>query len=397
MTEALVDPTPPRSYKAYPWPRGRPSILATVAEEGRRQANFWLDAELGDDDSDSDYFPSESSETDLTSDSDQETSTSSSDEDISESEVAYVRADALTGQWSSPTPSLKELEEEEELAREIAELVKAEQDTAAAYNPDEVVSLITQFYELLITMGHWPEGSLRYSPHTDPPVNEALAVQLGYAPATIALMRRLPYLDRKFNGNRYEIIARTQFADYTREKCLREGRHPYPYGYNSDYPNIDPWLLPLTLPNRDGWHVMLDTRLGSVRAYCAEGLAGDTVEWRRYGDSHPWTEETICTEYRRATLVPAARYFSELIYAYRSLSRVPIMNPDESDPKNQYRCNNDMWLASEEREIQQMLLMLYRECGWPDDWRRAEFVEKSQAQIQQIKARRRAVNNDECK
>ncbi|KAF8211600.1 hypothetical protein K438DRAFT_1928916 [Mycena galopus ATCC 62051] len=394
MTEALVDPTPPRSYKAYPWPWGQPSILATVAEEKRRQANFWLDAELGDDDSDSDYFPSESSETDPTSGSDQETSTSSSDEDISESEVAYVRADALTGQWSSPTLSLKELEEEEELAREIAELVKGEQDTAAAYNPDEVVSLITQFYELLITMGHWPEGSLRYPPHMDPPVNEALAVQLGYAPATIALMRRLPYLDRKFNSNRYEIIARTQFADYTREKCLREGRHPYPYRYIPDCPEIDPWLLPLVLPNRDGWHVMLDTRMGSIRAYCTQGLLRDTVEWRRYGDSPG--EETEWTEYRGATLVPAARYFSELIYAYRSLLRVPIMNPDESDPKeDRYRYNNDIWLASEEREIQQMLLMLYRECGWPDDWRRGEFVEKSQAQIQQIKARRRAVDNDE--
>jgi hypothetical protein len=36
------------------------------------------------------------------------------------------------------------------------------------------------------------------------------------------------------------------------------------------------------------------------------------------------------------------------------------------------------------------LLTLYRECGWPDEWRRAEFIEKWQAKKRDIDARSRA-------
>jgi hypothetical protein len=36
------------------------------------------------------------------------------------------------------------------------------------------------------------------------------------------------------------------------------------------------------------------------------------------------------------------------------------------------------------------LLTLYRECGWPDEWRRAEFIEKWQVKKRDIDARSRA-------
>ncbi|KAJ6569530.1 hypothetical protein B0H19DRAFT_697702 [Mycena capillaripes] len=386
--------TADRTYQPYPWPFGQPSILAPV----EHPTKTWLDVDFAEDDSSDDYIPSEGSASDgSTSDSDEQTSDSAlehdsaSEDHISDSEVVDVHADAQTGWWSSPTPSQKAFDDQEELTRQIAELVKAEQDAAAAYNPDEVISLITQFYELLITMGHWPEGSLSYPPHTDPPVNVELAVQLEYTPAVIALMQRLPYVSPQYNDGdeKYAIVSRTRFADYTRDEDLREGRHPYPYQYLDGCPEIDPWLLPLMLPNRDGWHVMLDTNLGVVRAYCTERFPPqDTVEWRRHGEvSDAGRDQATWTEYRRAPLVPAVRYFSDLIYAYTSLSRLPIMSPDRNDPKeDRYR-----WLTEQEREMWSTLLTLYRECGWPNEWQRAEFLTKWEAKEKELAARARTM------
>ncbi|KAJ7185484.1 hypothetical protein C8R46DRAFT_1185205 [Mycena filopes] len=383
-----------RRYRPPPWPWAQPSILATTAEEARMRADPWLDRDLGEDDdsSDSDYAFSDRSSNPSSDSSDEET-TSEEEDTVSDAEREYIIADAKTGWPTWGTPSERALDQQEELDIKIAELVKAEQDSAAAYDPDEVVALITQLYELFINMGHWPEGSLRYAPHTDPPVNEALAAQLGYAPAAIALMQRLPYLAWSENQSVHDsVLPRSRFADYTREKDLEEGRRGYPYQYIEGCPEYDSWLLPIVLSGRDGWHVMLDTKLGSVRAYSTEASPPrDTVEWRRHGEVTVEDEERVSwTEYRRTTLVPAAHYFAEVIYAYRSLHRLPIVGADTNDPQRPlYDVDHPQhgWIGIQEREEHQTLLALYRECGWPDQWRRAEFIEKWTLRKEAIEAR----------
>ncbi|KAF7346221.1 hypothetical protein MSAN_01849000 [Mycena sanguinolenta] len=377
--------------KPYPWPWVQPSILTTTAEEERSQRNYWLDADLEEsDDADSDYVPSQgSSDASDTDDSESQIAASTSDDGISVSELEYIRTDAQTARMvSSSTESLRALDEQEILDRQIADLVKAEEDAANAYNPDEVVSSITELYELLVTMSHWPQGSVRYPPHIDPPVDEKLAVQLGYDHGAISIMHQLPYLTPEAIGNN-DVVARTRFADYTLESHLREGRRPYPYMYYDGCPDLDPWLLPLMLPGRDGSHVILDTRLGVIRAYDTErGPQRGTVEWQRHGkvlDAE--RDEVMWTEYRRATLVPAARYLSEIIYAYRSLSRLPIIDPVRNDPTEERQPSYYVWLAEKEREEQETLLSLYRECGWPEAWRRAEFVERWKVKKEEIDAR----------
>ncbi|KAJ7139476.1 hypothetical protein C8R44DRAFT_764578 [Mycena epipterygia] len=367
-----------RPYKPYPWPWGQPSILA---EEEPLQTNSWLNANLEeqDDASDSDYECSGSD------DSDASDSEATSNDDIDASELADIMTDAASGWRYRRTPSREKVDERrEDLARQVAELVKAEQDAAAAYNPDEVVSLITQFYELLIAMGHWPEGSIQYPPHTNPAVNEELAAQLGYAPAVISLMQQLPY--SVSNDEDDYILGRTRFANYTDDEDLREGRHPLPYQWIPDCPDLDPWLLPLMLPNREGWNVMLDTNLGVIRACSIENSPPhDTVEWRRHGE----VPNADWTEYRRTPLVPAARYLSEIIYAYRSLSRLPVINADRNDPKEKRYSTPPSWYATQEREEQDALLTLYRECGWPDQWRREEFITKWETKKKEIGGRAR--------
>ncbi|KAF7366610.1 hypothetical protein MSAN_00918800 [Mycena sanguinolenta] len=63
---------------------------------------------------------------------------------MSDAELAYIRANTHTGWAASSTDSPTKLDKETELDRQIVYLIQAEKDAAAAYNPDEVVAVITQ-------------------------------------------------------------------------------------------------------------------------------------------------------------------------------------------------------------------------------------------------------------
>ncbi|KAJ7031531.1 hypothetical protein C8F04DRAFT_1110563 [Mycena alexandri] len=368
-------------YRPFPWPWVQPSILTTVLDDERRRANYWLDVDLDEsDDSSSDYVaevPEDGDSDASSSDSEEQQDSSTSDGSIIGDSETFPFAYAIRGTGGFD---------------KIAELAKAEEDAAAVYNADEVVSLITQLYELFIAMGHWPEGSLRYAPHTDPPVNEGLAKELGYAPACISLMHRLPYLTWEVNGDEdRRIVSRSRFADYTLDEDLQEGRRGYPHQFFDGCPDYDPWLLPIMLPDQGGLHLMLDTAAGTVRAYHNErGPEQDTVEWRRHGeigDSEEGRIRAHWTDYRRAALVPAALYFSEVIFAYSSRLRLPIVDPDRNDPRETRYRSYGAWRTRKQRGEWQTLLALYRECGWPDQWLRAEFLEKWAVVKEEIKVR----------
>ncbi|KAJ7630422.1 hypothetical protein FB45DRAFT_915447 [Roridomyces roridus] len=362
----------PRTYRPYPWPWAQSSILQPTTEK----STSWMDVDF---DSDGDYSSDDGEDSSDDGD-DSDSGPSSSDHHISDSEIAVVTLDRF--KWRSG-PRLTRFqqgqEQVEDLPRQIAELVKAEQDCAAEYDPDQVVSLITQLYELLAAMGQWSEDSIRYPPHLDPPVNEELATQLGYTSSAIDLMKRLPFIVHEANDfDHTYIIGRTRCADYTDEGDLEEGRHPYPYQYLDGCPKLDPWLLPLMLPTRDGFQVILDTKLGVVRAFSSEsGRHGDVPD-----DELEWTD------YRRAPLVRAADYFSEVIYAYRSLSRLPVIHADLNDPLEK----RHVTLQAADKQQQDTLMALYRECGWPNEWRRDEFLEKWEAARAEIASRARAAS-----
>lgn len=145
--------------------------------------------------------------------------------------------------------------------RELAELAAAETQAAAVYSPDEIVSLVKELYELLVLMAQWPQGSILYAPHNNPPVNTALGDALGYDAAVLDLMTKLPYLDGYVNSYEKRIFDDTGFANYLSEEDLKRGRRPE---YNDvDEPQIDPWILPIAWPvGANGMLIMLDTKLG---------------------------------------------------------------------------------------------------------------------------------------
>ncbi|KAF7306383.1 SWIM-type domain-containing protein [Mycena indigotica] len=287
--------------------------------------------------------------------------------------------------WASPPPyqTLGERQEEERevLPRLVALLEEHERNVAACYDVDEVIGAITRFYRLLIDMGQWEPEDLVYPPHTNPPINVQRAFQLGYDERVVQLMQKLPYLKWTVGHDEKKcILFRTSFVNYTKNEDLEKGRQPYP-GYE-----LDPWLLPLLVPGRYGWLVMLDTELGVVRAFEPHGFyRPDLIEFKRHGlppedpdqDPHPW---------RRVPTVPASQYFNTLIEVYRSLERLPIIDPGMNDPaETLYKLSHEHLPSSQkEWNTQSALLDLYRECGWPDSWRRAEFLSKWRAKKAEI-------------
>jgi hypothetical protein len=175
----------------------------------------------------------------------------SMDFDVDENEVKDLEREVEEQGWpsSSSTPSEKERLEEAKFQEEVRILEAAEKEAAESYDPDEVVKLLTELYELLVEMTHWPEGVIKYAPHTDPPLNEELAKELGYDPDVIGLMQKLPYVnDRRGRETGRLLFDDGRFCQYTDDRVLESGRK---------YP------LSLVEPcTRDGWVAFLDTRLG---------------------------------------------------------------------------------------------------------------------------------------
>ncbi|MCJ1431000.1 hypothetical protein MMC27_000350 [Xylographa pallens] len=327
-----------------------------------------------DDEDDSDYVPDSegSSSSSEESESDEEPEHDFVDSDP-DAEVNDLQADSP----SLPTPSETAVVERVRLEQDIIRLETAEAEAAATYNPAEVVALLTEFHELMMTMGHWPQGSIHRAPH-DPPVNVELGKELGYEPQVLELMQKLPYLTRRLERHNNYIIPETRWANYRQEKDLREGRRPMvPHG--DTHPNLDPWILPLAFPGWYGVVIYLDTHIGAIRSYTPYGgPPEDLVEWLRHGEYEEKDRGEWTHEYRRAPLITAREYLQTCICAYASLQRLPVIEAEDNDPEKVFDTESEkhgaMYRDAQTR--QKALLDLYHECGWPDDWRRDEFLMK---------------------
>ena len=358
-------PKPP--FPSAHWPFEQPGVLLSIKAiehaielERLKTSTSIRDVSLQDfDDDDVDYSPSDD-DSDRQEEPDEEElegetgywqdGTEPMDLDIDENELQDLARDIEENRWpSSPTISEKERAKEENMQKELSLLHAAEKDGAAAYNSDEVVGLLTEFYELLVEIAHWPLGSVQKAPHMDPPVNIQLGKELGYDEAVLQLMQRLPYpkdMSRSLN----KIVPDSFFYDYTKERDLKKARKHVGYDNDKYGTPIDSWILPLVGPsNRDGWSIVLDTRLGMspfflsrrkgkggtgltvtgvIRAYNPmNGPPKQAIEFKRHGK-----EEEGPLEYHRAPFVPAAKYVRGLIDCYRAMDRVPMMDAYHSDP-----------------------------------------------------------------
>jgi len=143
--------------------------------------------------------------------------------------------------------------------RAVAELEAVEKLAPTIYNVDEVVSLVSEFYELMVEMGHWPEGSICYPPHS---IDLKLGKEVGYNDEVLDLMQKLPYLKRLRYG-RKQICEDTEFANYTIDEDLRDGRRHY--YFRDDEPCMESHMLMIASPSHlCGRFILLDTKLGKL-------------------------------------------------------------------------------------------------------------------------------------
>ncbi|MCJ1318120.1 hypothetical protein MMC15_003447 [Xylographa vitiligo] len=104
----------------------------------------------------------------------------------------------------------------------------------------------------------------------------------------------------------------------------------------------------------------------------------DSVEWQRHGEYEEKDRGEWTHEYRRAPQITAREYLRTYIDAYILLQRLPVIEAEDSDPTKvcdtESEQHGDMYWYVQVR--QKALLNLYQECGWPDNWRREEFLTK---------------------
>jgi hypothetical protein len=136
--------------------------------------------------------------------------------------------------------------------------------TNVAFNPLEIVDLMTRYYQLLSRMRYFPESCIKHAPH-DPPVDAEFAACLGMEPQVIELLQLLPYVDGLHNED--EFIMHGSFADFRKRSVLEQSRDPKfirpEKGFdieNREY--VRPWVLVVTECGNRGSVVYYDTRNG---------------------------------------------------------------------------------------------------------------------------------------
>jgi hypothetical protein len=135
-----------------------------------------------------------------------------------------------------------------------------------AFNPHEIVNLMTRYYQLLSKMRYFPESYIKYAPH-DPPVDVEYALSLGIEPQAIELLQLLPYVEGLDNED--EFIMHGSFADFRQQNVLEQSRDPKFVspdegfdGENGEY--VRPWVLALTEFGNLGSILYYNTRNGKL-------------------------------------------------------------------------------------------------------------------------------------
>ncbi|KAF2108344.1 hypothetical protein BDV96DRAFT_605711 [Lophiotrema nucula] len=243
------------------------------------------------------------------------------------------------------------------------------------YNPDGVASLIAGLFELMVAMAHrrWENNLVSHYPKTV--VDLDLARKLGYSDSALRVLARLPYLNtEQLNEDHNQIYRNSRFMRYTTEEDLCKGRRaPFASARSEE---IDEWILPLVYPvTGKGLSVILDTKLGVVRVWCQEdGPLEQIPEYNRGQRHHPVLPTNLAFpnyshKYRYARCVPAAKYLKTLIRSFTDLQRTPNATP-------YYATGNTRLDQSAEILNYVTVVELYRKCGCPDAFDRAEFTGK---------------------
>ncbi|KAH8753232.1 hypothetical protein BGZ57DRAFT_945181 [Hyaloscypha finlandica] len=226
--------------------------------------------------------------------------------------------------------------------------------TNAAFNPLEIVDLMTRYYQLLSRMRYFPESCIKHAPH-DPPVDAKFAASLGMESQVVELLQLLPYVDGLHNED--EFIMHGSFADFRKRSVLEQSRDPKfitpEKGFdieNGEY--VRPWVLVMTECGNRGSVVYYDTRNGHLMLEDFYGGSLDPVfSGRRNGSPSSVNQNSIDNLPSR----PAKEMLEDFMNRHQTLEWTPFY-------LNAYR------IFREGEPHHAELKQLFEYYGWPDNF-----------------------------
>ncbi|KAM0160359.1 hypothetical protein ACHAPG_003019 [Botrytis cinerea] len=226
------------------------------------------------------------------------------------------------------------------------------------YDQQEIVTLITRYYELLAKMRYFPASYIKYAPH-DPPIDVDLAKSFDLEPQVIELLQALPYIEGYSNED--EFILGGSFADMRSLDVLMQSRDP---GFASPEGGFDdengeymrPWEICINECGNHGTMMFLDTRNGHI-----------TMEGQDSGRSedpgvHNFPEGLRSLNLNSHEHLPS-RHAKELFEDFTNRLLKLQWIPSSEDRR----------MLSEWDEEYEDLRLLFRTCGWPHNFNGTSF------------------------
>lgn len=148
--------------------------------------------------------------------------------------------------------------------------------TTSPYDEETIVSLIKEYYSLLISLSYLRASQIVNPPPSGHAINEKLCNSLGLDPAVTSLMRKSPYIDGPYSASDGEVDEDASAYgcmlfpgswtgslaySFLRDDDIMESRDPYgtgTRGYRLNYLLSQDVALAHNL--RDGMTLVLDTK-----------------------------------------------------------------------------------------------------------------------------------------
>lgn len=148
--------------------------------------------------------------------------------------------------------------------------------TTSPYNEATIVSLIEEYYSLLLSLSYLRASQIVNPPPSDHLINEKLCNSLGLDTAVISLMKKIPYIDGPYSASDGELDEEASAYgcllfpgswtgslaySFLRDDDILESRDPYAtgtQGYRLNYLLSHDVALAHNL--RDGMTLVLDTK-----------------------------------------------------------------------------------------------------------------------------------------
>ncbi|KAI0206819.1 hypothetical protein F4808DRAFT_8412 [Astrocystis sublimbata] len=234
-----------------------------------------------------------------------------------------------------------------------------------AYDRDAIAARITKYYKLLEEMAYLDPADIQYPPPegwNDDQLAVDILRALNRSDKVIDLLRHLPYIGRERNKPEWEIYPETRPISYLRdswllknqtaESCADKGLHRLAIMPDDvDWPS---GMISLTF-GRESTFWIIDTdaeQLFPVGVFVIDDTAPESEPWRRNGKAHDILEylDSVHSSVYNLTLIPAPR---SGIWDPRI---VHSLEPPEGV----------------------LVGRLLREHGWPDNFKKGEYLQAVQ-------------------